>query len=168
MMRVVETAVLMMYFHSAIRVSAWGPQGRHLPAALRPVRRLSSIEPQRDISDVGEAKSELEYTVVARCPQTRRAIECVIDTTVTVGDTDYYLLHPVDDVVAICGFDANNQPRLIDAESAEMDEIFPFAQFILQDEDIDLFRSACVLTLLSANEDDDEDDGDASTLFLFV
>ena len=99
-------------------------------------------------------------SVVARCLETNRAIECFIDSSVVIKDETFYVLEPCDDVVAIVSFDENDEPNVIDPDSEEMDNIFPFAVAVFDEEDIHLLRSAGVLTMMSESEEDDEDGDD--------
>lgn len=127
-----------------------------------------------DLQGSDESANEVIESVVARCLETSRAIECFIDSSVTVKDETYYVLEPCDDVVAIVAFDDNDEPNVIDPDSEEMDNIFPFAVAVFDEEDINLIRSAGVLTMMSESEDDDEDgddgddDDDDEGIFLLI
>mmetsp|Transcript_67833 Transcript_67833/g.116546 ORF Transcript_67833/g.116546 Transcript_67833/m.116546 type:complete len:252 (-) Transcript_67833:227-982(-) len=138
---------------------AWTAQRQRLNMA--PLHRLASSWASDDLD------SEEELSVVVRCPETNRVIECFIDCTVEEKDTTYFILHPCDEVVGIVKFDDTGAPDLIDPDSEEMDDVFPVAAALFQeDDDINLIRSATCLTMQGGMEDDedwengDDDDDD--------
>lgn len=58
------------------------------------------------------------------------------------------MLHPCDDVVGLVCFDPDSgAPELIDPDSKLMDEIFPAAAALFEEDDIELMRTASVLTM---------------------
>jgi hypothetical protein len=58
------------------------------------------------------------------------------------------VLHPCDDVVGLVCFDPDSgAPELIDPDSKLMDDIFPAAAALFEEDDIELMRTASVLTM---------------------
>lgn len=61
------------------------------------------------------------------------------------------VLHPCDEVVALVGFDPDSgAPELIDPDSKLMDELFPVAAALFEEDDVELMRTASVLTMQGA------------------
>lgn len=118
---------------------------------------------------------EDDGSVIARCPETKRVVECFVDSSVKVEEVDYFVLTPCDEVVALVAFDENDEPMMLDPESSQMDDIFPAAAALFEEDDIHLFRSAGCLTMQGDidsvefgddyeeedidDEDDEDDDG---------
>lgn len=58
------------------------------------------------------------------------------------------VLHPCDEVVGLVCFDPDSgAPELIDPDSKLMDELFPVAAALFEEDDVELMRTASVLTM---------------------
>ncbi len=87
-------------------------KGFRIPGPVRvAIARRSVIEEPEELAVLGD---EVVNSVVARCPDTKRIIECLVDSVVTVESKTYYVLQPCDEVVAIASFNAAGEPSLID------------------------------------------------------
>jgi hypothetical protein len=136
-------------------VNGWGlsPLGR--PHALQHFTRRWADKAVPEVSsseDVAEA-------VIARCTTTNRFIECFVDWSIVVKNVSYFVLQPCDEVVAFLSFDGSGEPNLIDPLSKEMDDVFPVANALFEEDDIHLMRTANVLTMQGDLENDDNEDG---------
>lgn len=93
-------------------------------------------------------------------------VECYADSIVIVNGVEYTIGNPCDTSVALCYFDRDDNLIPIDLDSDMMDEIFPLAASIVEDEfgeELALERTPQTLTLvgeLEEGEDDDEEDED--------
>ena len=145
--------VLGLCFYVLHTSSAW----MHYPSMKRPWALLSM---DSDITAlVGSEEVEDEPAVyVARCPDTKRVIECYLDTTVEVKGETYVVLHPCDEVVGIAAFDEFGQADLIGIDSKLMDEVFPAAAALFEEDDIELMRTASVLTMQGDWEAEEADE----------
>lgn len=96
-----------------------------------------------------------------------RAIDCYVDSVATLDGVEYTIGIPCDYAVALCYFEEDEQLVPIELDDPLMDDIFPVAEGIIEDEfgeELVLLRTPQTLTLigeLEENETDgDEDIGD--------
>ena len=102
-------------------------------------------------------------------------IECYADSVAEVGGVEYTIGVPCDYSVALCYFDEEDQLVPVELDDDLMDDIFPIAESIVDDEygeELSLQRTPQTLTLVGEldddedeeeeeeEEDDDEDDED--------
>jgi len=66
----------------------------------------------------------------------------------------YSVVHPCDEVVAICRYDNEGEMIPIDPEGTEMDDLYPFVSHMLEEEELYLMRTATTLTLQVESKDD--------------
>lgn len=92
-------------------------------------------------------------------------IECYADSIAEVDGVEYTIGVPCDYAVAICYFDADQQLIPIELNDPLMDEIYPIAESIVEEEfgeELVLQRTPQTLTLVGElEEDEDEEDDDA-------
>jgi len=95
-----------------------------------------------------------------------RGIDCYIDSYATVDDVEYAIGSPCDYAVALCYFEGDEQLVPIELDDPLMEEIFPIAEEIIEDEfgeELVLLRTPQTLTLvgeLEESEMDGEDEDD--------
>ena len=105
------------------------------------------------------------------CPFTQRRINGFWDWSVTVDDgnisKEYFVLHPINDVVAICRIDEGAELEPVEPDSRDMDRIFPVAYALFREDGLLLERTPMVLTvhgelIKDADCDIDTDLGDSN------
>ena len=98
-----------------------------------------------------------------------KAIDCYIDSVATLNGVNYTIGSPCDYAVALCYFESDEQLVPIELDDPLMDDIFPVAEGIIEDEfgeELVLLRTPQTLTLIGEleesemDEEDDYDDGD--------
>jgi hypothetical protein len=94
-------------------------------------------------------------------------IECYADSIAIIDGVEYTVGNPCDTAVALCYFDLADNLIPIDLDSPKMDEIFPIAAGIVEEEfgeELVLERTPQTLTLVGeleeGGEDEDYDDED--------
>lgn len=90
-------------------------------------------------------------------------IECYADSIAIVNGVEYTVGTPCDYPVALCFFDDDDQLIPIELDEKLMDDIFPIAESIVEDEfgeELSLQRTSQTLTLMGELDDDDEDEYD--------
>ena len=90
-------------------------------------------------------------------------IECYCDSIATVGGDQYTIGVPCDYAVALCYFDENDQLVPVELDEKMMDDVYPVAERIVEDEfgeELSLQRTPQTLTLMGELEEDDDDDDD--------
>ena len=88
-------------------------------------------------------------------------IECYADSIATIDGIQYTIGTPCDYPVALCYFDSQEQLIPIELEDELMDDIFPIAESIVEDEfgeELVLQRTSQTLTLMGELDDDEEED----------
>lgn len=88
-------------------------------------------------------------------------IECYADSYTTIDGTEYTIGTPCDYAVALCYFDADEQLIPVELDDSMMDDVFPIAQGIVEEEfgeELSLHRTPQTLTLVGELEEDEEDD----------
>jgi len=91
-------------------------------------------------------------------------IDCYVDSYATVDGVEYTIGIPCDYTVALCYFEGDEQLVPIELDDPLMDDIFPIAEGIIEDEfgeELALLRTPQTLTLvgeLEESEVDEEDD----------
>mmetsp|Transcript_38 Transcript_38/g.56 ORF Transcript_38/g.56 Transcript_38/m.56 type:complete len:260 (+) Transcript_38:91-870(+) len=96
--------------------------------------------------------------------ETESFIECFIDSVATLDEVEYAIGAPCDYSVALCYFEDDDQLVPIELDEELMDEVFPIAERIVEDEfgdELMLQRTPQTLTLvgeLEEDEDENEDD----------
>jgi len=95
-------------------------------------------------------------------PEFGSFIECYIDSVATVKGVEYSIGSPCDYSVALCYFDKDGQLNPVELEDSKlMDEVFPIAEEIVEDEfgeELALVRTPQTLTLVGELELDNDDD----------
>ena len=89
------------------------------------------------------------------------SIDCYVDSYATVEGVEYTIGSPCDYAVALCYFDSDDQLVPIELEEELMDEIYPIAEEIIEDEfgeELVLQRTPQTLTLVGELEESEEDD----------
>lgn len=90
-----------------------------------------------------------------------KAIDCYVDSVATVDGVEYTIGSPCDYAVALCYFDEDNQLVPIELDDPLMDDIFPVAEGIIEDEfgeELVLLRTPQTLTLIGELEESEADD----------
>lgn len=90
-----------------------------------------------------------------------KAIDCYIDAVATLNGVSYTIGSPCDYAVALCYFESDEQLVPIELDDPLMDDIFPVAQGIIEDEfgeELVLLRTPQTLTLIGELDDSDMDD----------
>lgn len=95
-----------------------------------------------------------------------KAIDCYVDSIATLNGVNYTIGVPCDYAVALCYFESEGQLVPIELDDPLMDDIFPVAEGIIEDEfgeELVLLRTPQTLTLIGeleeteTDEDEDED-----------
>ncbi|KAL9190241.1 hypothetical protein ACHAXT_007452 [Thalassiosira profunda] len=93
-------------------------------------------------------------------------IDCYVDSYATVEGVEYTIGSPCDYAVALCYFQDDDQLIPIELDDPLMDDVFPIAEGIIEDEfqdELVLLRTPQTLTLvgeLEENEDEEDEDMD--------
>lgn len=88
-------------------------------------------------------------------------IECYADSIAVVDDVEYTIGVPCDYSVAICYFDQNQQLIPIELNDPLMDDIYPIAESIVEEEfgeELVLQRTPQTLTLVGELEEDEDEE----------
>jgi len=88
-------------------------------------------------------------------------IECFADSVCTIDGVSYTIGCPCDYAVALCYFDDKEQLFPVELDDESMDDVFPVAENIVEEEfgdELSLQRTPQTLTLVGELEDDDDDD----------
>jgi hypothetical protein len=88
-------------------------------------------------------------------------IECYADSVAQVGGVEYTIGVPCDYCVALCYFEDNGNLVPVELTDKLMDDIYPVAENIVQEEfgeELSLQRTPQTLTLVGELEEEDEDD----------
>lgn len=90
-------------------------------------------------------------------------IDCYVDSYATVDGVEYTIGIPCDYTVALCYFEGDEQLVPIELDDPLMDDIFPIAEGIIEDEfgeELALLRTPQTLTLVGELEESEVDEGD--------
>ncbi len=81
--------------------------------------------------------------------ETGQSLACYVEMSLEVDDQDYVLLHPVDAPVEIFAWveDEAGEETLVSIEPSEVETIFPTAQAVLAEQNLNLERTAITLTV---------------------
>jgi hypothetical protein len=88
-------------------------------------------------------------------------IECFADSFTTIDNVEYTIGVPCDYAVALCYFDEEEQLIPVELDDEMMDDVFPIAASIVEEEfgdDLSLQKTPQTLTLVGELEDDDEEE----------
>lgn len=88
-------------------------------------------------------------------------IECFADSYTTVKGVEYTIGVPCDYAVALCYFDEQEQLIPVELDDEMMDDVFPIASSIVEEEfgeELYLQRTPQTLTLVGELEDDDDEE----------
>ncbi|EJK47607.1 hypothetical protein THAOC_33661 [Thalassiosira oceanica] len=110
-----------------------------------------------------EKVDEDDDQIISFVDSDRVGIDCYVDSYATVDGVEYTIGSPCDYAVALCYFDSNEQLVPIELEEELMDEIYPIAEEIIEDEfgeELVLQRTPQTLTLVGELEESEEEDGD--------
>jgi len=92
-----------------------------------------------------------------------RGIDCYIDSYATVEGVEYAIGSPCDYAVALCYFEGDEQLVPIELEDPLMEDIFPIAEGIIEEEfgeELVLLRTPQTLTLVGELEESDLEEDD--------
>ena len=97
-----------------------------------------------------------------------KMIDCYVNSVATLNGVEYTIGTPCDYAVALCYFEDDEQLVPIELDDSLMDDIFPVAEGIIEDEfgeELVLLRTPQTLTLIgeleeSEMDEDEEDDSD--------
>ena len=81
-------------------------------------------------------------------------IDCYIDSYATIDGVEYAIGHPCDYAVALCYFEGDEQLVPIELDEPMMDEVFPIAEEIIEEEfgeELVLLRTPQTLTLVGVS-----------------
>lgn len=90
-------------------------------------------------------------------------IECYADSFTTIDGTEYTIGVPCDYAVALCYFDEAEQLIPVELDDEMMDDVFPIAEGIVDEEfgeELSLHRTPQTLTLVGELEDEEEEEED--------
>jgi hypothetical protein len=90
-----------------------------------------------------------------------KAIDCYIDAIATLNGVNYTIGCPCDYAVALCYFEEEGQLVPIELDDPLMDDVFPVAEGIIEDEfgeELVLLRTPQTLTLIGELDMDDDDE----------
>lgn len=90
-----------------------------------------------------------------------KSIDCYVDSYATVDGVEYTIGNPCDYAVALCYFEGDEQLVPIELDDPLMDDIFPIAEGIIEDEfgeELVLLRTPQTLTLVGELEESEADD----------
>ena len=83
-----------------------------------------------------------------------KSIDCYVDSYATVDGVEYTIGSPCDYAVALCYFEGDDQLVPIELDDPLMDDIFPIAEGIIEDEfgeELVLLRTPQTLTLVGVS-----------------
>lgn len=152
-------------------VSAFVPASHQtfsLPSAFSAERSTSSMNQQpivntynKRLDPVFMANSKFEKidddddVVIAFMDDSgENGIDCYVDSYATVDGVEYTIGIPCDYTVALCYFEGDEQLVPIELDDPLMDEIFPIAEGIIEDEfgeELALLRTPQTLTLVGVS-----------------
>lgn len=96
-----------------------------------------------------------------------RGIDCYVDSYATLDGEEFTIGSPCDYAVALCYFEGEEQLVPIELDDPLMDDVFPIAEGIIEDEfgeELVLLRTPQTLTLVGElEEDEDMDDDDLAS-----
>jgi len=161
-------------------------QGVPASLGLRTKRQHVSIQmSRRDMSEnsLRKVPEDEEDTPIAFVDEiTSTFIDCYADAIATLGKDQYTIGSPCDHSVALCYFDDDSELVPVEIEEDLMDDIFPIAASIVEEEfgeELVLERTPQTLTLVGEleegetdeerddNENMDEDEEDVEILLTF-
>jgi hypothetical protein len=90
-------------------------------------------------------------------------IECFADSFTTIDNVEYTIGVPCDYAVALCYFDDEEQLIPVELDDDIMEDVFPVAASIVEEEfgdELSLQKTPQTLTLVGELEDEDEDEQD--------
>uniref|UniRef100_A0A7S2V6D6 Uncharacterized protein n=1 Tax=Fibrocapsa japonica TaxID=94617 RepID=A0A7S2V6D6_9STRA len=124
---------------------------------------LHAKKAEARIEDISEKKRN--EIVILQEPETQRCIEAYINVKAFVDDQEYIIAYPCDWAVAMAAENEAGDLELVELDSPLMDELFPFLEQHLEQDDIHLFRTPVTLTLqgefmdeVDAEMEEDEED----------
>jgi hypothetical protein len=91
-------------------------------------------------------------------------IECYADSFTSIDGVEYTIGVPCDYAVALCYFDQEEQLIPVELDDEMMDDVFPVAAGIVEEEfgeELSLHKTPQTLTLVGELEEDDDDDEDS-------
>eukprot|EP00569_Conticribra_weissflogii_P005473 CAMPEP_0171341366 /NCGR_PEP_ID=MMETSP0878-20121228/10144_1 /TAXON_ID=67004 /ORGANISM="Thalassiosira weissflogii, Strain CCMP1336" /LENGTH=232 /DNA_ID=CAMNT_0011843587 /DNA_START=309 /DNA_END=1007 /DNA_ORIENTATION=+ len=144
------------------------PQSRPFP--LTTTQQIPTPKPLFLAQEKFEKMAEDDDQVIAFMDVNGdKSIDCYVDSYATVDGVEYTIGSPCDYAVALCYFEGDDQLVPIELDDPLMDDIFPIAEGIIEDEfgeELVLLRTPQTLTLVGeleesdADEDEDSDDYD--------
>ncbi|KAL7549748.1 hypothetical protein ACHAWF_013015 [Thalassiosira exigua] len=159
-----------------------GPSFGVPPPSTRRARTAPASRPPRRIRpDGGEGRtaacfplfaSEAKFEkidedddqIMAFMDSSGNGIDCYVDSYATVEGVEYTIGSPCDYTVALCYFEGGEQLVPIELDDPLMDDVFPIAEGIIEDEfgeELVLLRTPQTFTLVGELEESEEDDDDA-------
>jgi hypothetical protein len=122
-----------------------------------------------DREGAGMPEEDFDAPTVVLTDDTGRSLNCYIEHSIDIEGQDYVFLLPVDSPVEIFAWqeEGDEEEAIPVEDDAEIERIFPIARAVLQEQNLELKRTAVTLTvegdLPELNEEDLEvaDEGEA-------
>ncbi|MGC1307693.1 MAG: DUF3727 domain-containing protein [Phormidesmis sp.] len=112
--------------------------------------------------DPSTTEEPAEYPVVTLTDEDGRSLQCYVEKTMVVEDTEFLLLLPVDLPIEIFVWQSDednaDEEVLVDVEDDDIEALFPSARAVLAELDLLLARSAHTLTAEGDLPEADEED----------
>ena len=126
-------------------------------------------ESNMDREGAGMPEEDFDAPTVVLTDDTGRSLNCYIEHSIDIEGQDYVFLLPVDSPVEIFAWqeEGDEEEAIPVEDDAEIERIFPIARAVLQEQNLELKRTAVTLTvegdLPELNEEDLEaaDEGEA-------
>jgi hypothetical protein len=90
-----------------------------------------------------------------------RGLECLIENVFALDEVEYYLLQPCDTAVQVFQWqetETEDESELLDVTDEELKTIFPIAQAVLAEQNLELQHTAFTLTVRGDLPEPDADD----------
>ncbi|MCS6959450.1 MAG: DUF3727 domain-containing protein [Pseudanabaenaceae cyanobacterium SKYGB_i_bin29] len=101
----------------------------------------------------------MESEIVTLKDEQGRSLSCIVEKVLPVEDEKYLLLQPVDPCVYIFGWEGEGEESALkDLDDEEIDVIFPTAQAVLAELNLNLLRTAFSLTVEGDIPEPEEED----------
>lgn len=125
------------------------------PFPLTTTRQIPTQKPLFLAQEKFEKMAEDDDQVIAFMDvKGDKSIDCYVDSYATVDGVEYTIGSPCDYAVALCYFEGDDQLVPIELDDPLMDDIFPIAEGIIEDEfgeELVLLRTPQTLTLVGVS-----------------
>ncbi|HEY9862019.1 MAG TPA: DUF3727 domain-containing protein [Candidatus Obscuribacterales bacterium] len=126
-------------------------------------------ESNMDREGAGMPEEDFDAPTVVLTDDTGRSLNCYIEHSIDIEEQEYVFLLPIDSPVEIFAWqeEGDEEEAIPVEDEAEIERIFPIARAVLQEQNLELKRTAVTLTvegdLPELNEEDVEvaDEGDS-------